>query len=37
MKKSILIVLFLVAAAALSGCVHPKDLDEISPANAATA
>ena len=32
MKKPVLIALFLAAAAALTGCVHPKDLDTIAPA-----
>jgi hypothetical protein len=31
MKKTILIGLFLAAAAALTGCVHPLDLDTIAP------
>ena len=31
MKKSILLVLFLGAMAALGGCVHPYDLDAIAP------
>jgi hypothetical protein len=35
MKKSILIALFLTAAAALAGCVHPTDLDTIAPATKA--
>jgi len=30
MKKSILLLL-VVAAAALAGCVHPADLDTIAP------
>jgi len=34
MKKSILIVLFLTAAA-LTGCVHPSDLDTIAPSTKA--
>ena len=34
MKKSILVLLFLAAVGALCGCVHPKDLDDITPAPA---
>lgn len=36
MKKSILLVLFL-AAAALTGCVHPHDLDAIAPSASTDA
>jgi hypothetical protein len=37
MKKYLLIALFLAAAAAMTGCVHPIDQDIIAPAPATAA